>query len=716
MTGPEGNKRPRADNGSPKSIPVMYPPHQHSPVLAACETQEAAAAPVVISTPAERASTAALEDGQATRALLERLLLSHEQLATDVARLQQTVDTVLLTLRQSSPAHPARDTLATADQRPASTPRRTSQNLPFAAYTQPPGRRFGAVPPSLANIVSPQSQAADPMLSERPPASESPQPQYRHGGERARAASSGDAAGSIADGSNVSLPPVQRHHAHEYLSAGAHSPAGRFFANSPPMLAQPTAAGGSQIALPLPAGLPPSAGVPRNAPLQGFPRVQSPTSAALSSQGQGRFHQLQSPSPSAPLSAPSSSSSAYPPTRHSSAHHGEYRQSRPQPQHGAPLSRYSHLHYDPRGAPVSPLRAQPGHGEQAALLQPLMRTSVTARPHGGQYPRGPGLQKEAPGTSPYSAAPAAAAGMLIDATPAPKPSPPLYPQAHAGFAPPLTSDGAGSGGMVESPTGSGAAPRSVPYAAAGGGGGGHAYGGSTHEPGAQQKLEKNRFQANIRAFVDQHFMVGSNLHWDYQQSFKAPHNAETTQQITEAFQALHGNPFERIQHGLGVYFSSLKAKHRSSEEKTMVKQQRDRRRARRIKKANGRRKVFDRAQYPFLTDDFDSKRCFIPLATSPEHTDDDGEVKVGVVPWRMDTYTKLFHHLDTMRTKRTIRPVNAQLSSGSVPPPEIPDFMIDPAFLSMDRARRSPDPDQDPEDHNADPEEDIEMGSSSDGD
>ncbi|KAJ2314445.1 hypothetical protein IWW51_005979, partial [Coemansia sp. RSA 2702] len=65
---------------------------------------------------------------------------------------------------------------------------------------------------------------------------------------------------------------------------------------------------------------------------------------------------------------------------------------------------------------------------------------------------------------------------------------------------------------------------------------------------------------------------------------------------------------------------------------------------------------------------------------------------------------------------RTIRPVNAQLSSGSVPPPEIPDFMIDPAFLSMDRARRSPDPDQDPEDHNADPEEDIEMGSSSDGD
>ncbi|KAJ1907177.1 hypothetical protein LPJ81_000918, partial [Coemansia sp. IMI 209127] len=223
---------------------------------------------------------------------------------------------------------------------------------------------------------------------------------------------------------------------------------------------------------------------------------------------------------------------------------------------------------------------------------------------------------------------------------------------------------------------------------------------------AQNKVEKNRFQANVRSFVDNYFTVPTNPRWDYQQSFKAPRNAQTTQQIIEVFHSAHGGTYERIEHGLGVYFSSLKAKHRTTEDKAMLKQQRDRRRARRIKKAAGRRKVFDQSRYPFLPADFDMRACFVPVAMSPEHTDDDGEVKVGVLPWRRDTFTRLFRHLDTLRPKRTPRPNNTNLSDRSVPPSDIPAYIVDPAYISVDRAER--------ESHGA--EEDIEMESLSESD
>ncbi|KAJ2661003.1 hypothetical protein IW148_003527 [Coemansia sp. RSA 1199] len=708
MTGPEANKRPRADNSPVKNTHMQPRSHQASPSLAASEMPGAPGASVLI----PRAPT---DDSTTTRVLLERLLASHEDLTAEVVRLRHSVDIILHTLQQAPAGHRrTRESQITYESQAGSASRRMSQHQPLPAFAHSAGRRFGAVPPSLANIVSPQSQAAvDPVFSEHPSASESPTLQYRYGVERGRAASSGDAAASIADGSgaNAGLPPTQRSHAHDY------PPATRFHITSPPMSLQTTVTSsvGSQVALPPPAGLAQPTIVSRNT--QGFPRVQSPTAAVFGSQT--RFS-VQSPSPSAPLSAPPSSLSAYLPARHASAHRSEYRSQ----QHGAALPRLSHpmhqqhvqqaalasphLQHTSQAVLASPHRIQPllTHGDQTVQQQSLTRLSA-ARPHSSsQYLRGSGPQRESMGTSPYASMSTTAPGMMIDATPAPKPSSPPYLHGYPGVAP-LTGDSAASSGMVESPTGStGARLHLYPSTPSG-----RSY---STDPGAQQKQEKNRFQANIRAFVDQHFTVAKNKRWDYQQSFKAPSNSETTQEIVEAFNSLHGNTHDRIQHGLGVYFSSLKAKYRSSEEKTMIKQQRDRRRARRIKKATGRRKVFDRSQYPFLPSDFDPKRYIVPQATSPEHTDDDNEVRVGVLPWRLEKYSQLFHHLDTMRTKRTIRLCNPQLSGGSVPPPDIPDYMIDPDYLSMDRTQRSNDPDQDPEEQNPDPEEDIEMGSSSD--
>ncbi|KAJ2355854.1 hypothetical protein GGF43_002436, partial [Coemansia sp. RSA 2618] len=359
MTDPEGNKRQRADNSPTKNSHMQTPSHQASPALAASEMHEPTNTSAAI-------SMAAAEDSQGIRALLERLLTLHEQLAADVSRLQHSVDTVLNTLHPPPAAYPAREPLSTREMRPTSAPRRTSQHMSLPAYTYGSGRQFSAVPPSLANIVSPPTQSTDLTLAERPPASASPTPQYKYGGERARAASSGDAAASIADNSstNVGLPQVQRPHVHEYPRAGAHSPATRFYGASPPMPSQPAVAtAGSQIALAPPGGLAPPAGVLRSTPTQGFPRVQSPTSAVFGSQT--RF-QLQSPSSSVPLSAPSSSSSAYPPARHAASHRGEYR---PQ-QHSTTLPRLSHqthLQYTPQAAPPSPYRMQPmpGYSEQA---------------------------------------------------------------------------------------------------------------------------------------------------------------------------------------------------------------------------------------------------------------------------------------------------------------------------------------------------------------
>ncbi|KAJ2372725.1 hypothetical protein IW150_003979 [Coemansia sp. RSA 2607] len=92
---------------------------------------------------------------------------------------------------------------------------------------------------------------------------------------------------------------------------------------------------------------------------------------------------------------------------------------------------------------------------------------------------------------------------------------------------------------------------------------------------------------------------------------------------------------------------------------------------------------------------------------SPEHTDDDGEVKVGMLPWRAVKFTRLFKHLDTLRPKRTPRPNNPELIGARAPPPDVPLFMIDPEFVALDRAQQE---------HHDPEEEDIEMDSMSDGD
>ncbi|KAJ2453594.1 hypothetical protein EV183_002119 [Coemansia sp. RSA 2336] len=711
---------------------------QLSPPRATSVTHEAAGTAAVISA-ASKQALAAMEEGSSTRVLFEqilafqeqiiesqaRLFASHEQLATDMTQIRQTLEGVLLTLRQSPSAIAPRD----LESQPAFAQQRASHHQSPAAQPLSASRRFGAVPPSLASIVSPPSQHAEQVLGDRLPASESPKPQLmRYAGERVRASSGSDSAANIADNSSgsaghIGLPPLQRHHVHDYPPADARSSTSRLARASSPILLQTA---GASAMLPPPSCMQPSiapalaaSGIPaRNPPVQGFPRIQSPTPSGFNP----RFHQMQSPSPTAPLSAPSSSSSAvFPSGRLSSAYRGEHHHARQplaqQQSHSVSLPRLTHPphgHYSMQGAPPGSHRqAPPAHSEQTVLMHPLTRTPPASRLHGNtQHFRSTGQQREPMVTSPYPSGPASASGMMVD-IPSAKHSPPLYAHNRPGYVQPHTADSTMSDGMAVSPTDAASgAPTSAYLAAAPGGS--RSYSSSAQDASTQQKMEKNRFQANIRAYVDQHFMVPTNLRWDYQQSFKAPHNAETTQQIADAFRLQHGGTFERIQHGLGVYFSSLKAKHRSSEEKTMVKQQRDRRRARRIKKANGRRKVFDRSQYPFLSDDFDPKRCFVPIATSPEHTDDDGEVKVGVLPWRLETYSNLFHHLDTMRTKRTIRPLNPNLTGGSVPPSEVPDFMIDPRYLSMDRSHRGHDPENDPEEPPQDPEEDIEMGSSSD--
>ncbi|KAJ2472697.1 hypothetical protein GGI02_001390 [Coemansia sp. RSA 2322] len=359
------------------------------------------------------------------------------------------------------------------------------------------------------------------------------------------------------------------------------------------------------------------------------------------------------------------------------------------------------------------------HTELSLSLPPIRASSSNAHPHAA-IPRGSLSQSYS------SSAPLVHPGALANAThAAPKPSPSphqLLLPAISGLvrAPPTTPDGGGSAfiaaatapasptpNAMESPTGSstgglasGARGNATP-------GGSRSYSGSQSGGiGAvvsQQKVEKNRFQANIRAFVDHLFIAQPAARWDYKQSFKAPRNAHVTHHVIQSFHAAYGGSYERIEHGLGVYFSSLKAKHRTTDDKAMMKQQRDRRRARRIKKAAGRRKVFDYAQYPFLPADFDAQLCFVPSAMSPEHTDDDGEVKVGGLPWRSQTFTKLFRHLDTLRPKRTVRPTNPNLNSDALPLPDVPSFMLDQAYLAIERTYQP-----------HDSEDDIEMGTSSD--
>ncbi|KAJ2546487.1 hypothetical protein EV175_005583, partial [Coemansia sp. RSA 1933] len=473
-------------------------------------------------------------------------------------------------------------------------------------------------------------------------------------------------------------------------------------------------------------------------------------------QQQHQHHVLVHPPPSATaMSAPLGASSSL----HSSSRY----HSQPLPQlqaqqqqHKKNVSRFphqGHMHYNARPASASPHRMQQ-RIEQSVSLPPIICTAAPSSAaavsavvgYGGYGGADDGsssargfamLQKPvtprgaAAGPLPYLPTSSSfVSGMPVDATStASKPSPspqsatlPSFSSVSRVPPPALNTDASTptSGGMVESPRGSSAGAsgsRSLhhhqqqqhQHASMGPGGQSFSTDASSSQGTtvlAQNKVEKNRFQANIRSFVDHYFTAPANPRWDYQQSFKAPRNAQTTQQIIEVFHSAHGGTYERIEHGLGVYFSSLKAKHRTTEDKAMLKQQRDRRRARRIKKAAGRRKVFDQSRYPFLPPDFDTRACFIPVAMSPEHTDDDGDVKVGVLPWRRDTFTKLFKHLDTLRPKRTPRPNNTNLSDRSVPPSDIPPYMVDPAYIPVDRAERG----------SHGPEEDIEMESLSESD
>ncbi|KAJ2023021.1 hypothetical protein IWW57_004291 [Coemansia sp. S610] len=350
------------------------------------------------------------------------------------------------------------------------------------------------------------------------------------------------------------------------------------------------------------------------------------------------------------------------------------------------------------------------------LSLPPIRTSSSAAPARAAHPRSSVPQHaNTASASPYSSSASLASSMFAGAShSAPRPSLPHHhsplpsisglartiPPTAGGAASSLPTPNAG-----ESPTGLSVGPQGIrSNAAAGGGSRSYSVGQSSGGSGAmsQQKVEKNRFQANIRAFVDHHFISHPSAQWDYQQSFKAPRNAQATHQIVQAFYASYGGTYERIEHGLSVYFSSLKAKHRTTDDKAMLKQQRDRRRARRIKKAAGRRKVFDQAQYPYLPREFDLQQCFIPSVMSPEHTDEEGEVKVGGLPWRSNIFNELFRHLDTLRPKRTPRPTDPNLIGGVLPPPEVPEFMLDREYMLVDRS------------YHHDPEEDIEMDSSTD--
>ncbi|KAJ1667796.1 hypothetical protein EV178_000993 [Coemansia sp. RSA 1646] len=719
--------------------------------------------------------------------LLERLLASQERLADDVARLQATVDTVLAALRQPQFAHGH-------SQQHQSLGRDHRLSVPISKHSSRNS-------PPLPSILPPQSQNTDrysatavstsahgTLLRGKSPAASSssavtsisPNPQSRHPSIAGPADDGGHGTGA---GAYRLAVAGSEGYAHDYYPSGMRNPASNYYSTPPPPHPPPQVSTteshqsiSSSITLPPPASLSrtlqPTSGHSHTT----VPRIRSPQ--PVSSNIHGRQYQqhhphtftqqqqqqqpgLVLPPPSAtPMSAPSSASSLFSPTRYHPQSQLQLQQQQQQQQKKtvSRLSHQGHMQYNARPASASPHRMHHQHMEQSVSLPPIICTtapsSATAAVVGHGYgsaednssigvqpsssvrgfamsqkpttPRTASNLATGTGASPYSPASSLVSGMIVDATPtASKPSPSPQSATLPGFSsvsrvpPPLNRDASTptSGGMVESPRGSSVDASGLrshrhndAQHHATGGASGRSYSTDAGSgPGtvlAQNKVEKNRFQANIRSFVDNYFTVPTNPRWDYQQSFKAPRNAQTTQHIIEVFHSAHGGTYERIEHGLGVYFSSLKAKHRTTEDKAMLKQQRDRRRARRIKKAAGRRKVFDQSRYPFLPPDFDMQTCFVPVAMSPEHTDDDGEVKVGILPWRRDTFTRLFKHLDTLRPKRTPRPSNTKLSDRSVPPSDIPAFLIDPAYIAVDRAER--------DSHG--PEEDIEMESLSDDD
>ncbi|KAJ2760711.1 hypothetical protein IWQ57_006233, partial [Coemansia nantahalensis] len=405
-----------------------------------------------------------------------------------------------------------------------------------------------------------------------------------------------DAAAS--GNSSASRPPAHRRTIYEYHPADTSSAAASYYTAGPQ---RSTVSWQTQTQAQAQLQAPDSHPPPQPQGLAAS-RLPPPAASAFSSHGRSQLHrphQHRMPPPQqqhqqliAKPTTPLSTGLAMAPM-----HHGDYNYAKNP--HNAPPLRFphpAHVQYSSPAAaaagPVSPRRMQPSsavHAEQSLALPPIMRSPVVARSHDPSEQYSPAPTRKA-GSAQYYPVVSLAAGMVGDATAPAKP---------------LAADGRtpAASAMTESPSAGSAALQSHPhhhrqFASLPGGSGGvpRAYGGLASD--TMHKVEKNRFQANIRAFVDQHFMSATNLRWDYQQSFKAPHNAEATQQMVEAFRAVNGNAYERVEHGLGVYFSSLKAKHRTTEDKAMLKQQRDRRRARRIKKAAGRRKVFDRAQYP----------------------------------------------------------------------------------------------------------------------
>ncbi|KAJ2747557.1 hypothetical protein GGI20_000382 [Coemansia sp. BCRC 34301] len=647
--------------------------------------------------------------------LLERLLAKQERIAADVVRLQSTVDAVLATLR-----HKTAPQLAALQQQSersplSAIPQSTTQTPP--SHTWSPTHPISAVPPTLANIVTlrdetssslsstPPTQGASRGLPHKSPlstsAAESVSPQsLNHQLDTVNSVSN-----NPANSGSDSRFAFNTNSVHEFQQPRPRNPATSFYSTPPPQSMS----------------LPPLGAVARNAQPGGItPSIRSPPPLLI--QGQNRGHQHQ---PSTPVSVSSAPAVQFSNVRMAYPGHQQQQQrlsglslaSPSYQQHTKPTLHFA-AHQAAESTPKAHQNAKQ-HSEHPMSLPPIRTTSSAAHPLVA-HPRSSISQRTSVASaSPYSSSASLAPSMGFDATyAAPKPS-----SSHQTLLPgisglartfPATATGSTAAvvatsttptpSMVESPTGSstgnlGSRSNATPsgsrsYSGSQSGGGGGAM--------SQQKVEKNRFQANIRAFVDHHFIAQPSAQWDYQQSFKAPRNAQATHHIVQAFYLNYGGTYERIEHGLGVYFSSLKAKHRTTDDKAMLKQQRDRRRARRIKKAAGRRKVFEQSQYPFLPHDFDAQLCFVPSAMSPEHTDEEGEVKVGALPWRTHTFNKLFRHLDTLRPKRTPRPSDPKLSGSILPPPDVPAFMLDMEYMAVDRS------------YHHDPEEDIEMGSSSD--
>ncbi|KAJ2681868.1 hypothetical protein H4R19_007244, partial [Coemansia spiralis] len=285
MSGPDGTKRQRTDG---------FPPDSNHPALpvrsSAGPPEPSAELPPELAPP----STAAGTDEE-VRAVLARLLASQEQLVADVSLLQQTVSAILSMLNQTPPPSSYPDYYYQQQQpqqshrhqgppRPASV----APSRPRSAMAQPysPTRTLGGVPPTLANIVSPQVQPAD---QPPPGASSLPKQPYPYGWERARATSGSDAGSTAAEGAagtSALRQPTHRRPVYEYHPADTLSPAATYYTAAPQRLG---ATWSTQLQPPDSHPPPP---LPPPQPPQGFavPRLQPPATSAFSSHGRTQLH------------------------------------------------------------------------------------------------------------------------------------------------------------------------------------------------------------------------------------------------------------------------------------------------------------------------------------------------------------------------------------------------------------------------------------------